>query len=192
MHTLLKAARASVPGDELPGASIATPYPAEAEERPQVPYTTPLFNERGIMSRQSRARRPKVPHGAEYGRTSTTPWSSRTRPKSTTCRTKPEPTNLQAVFKAQSLHSFPPLSEAAKPSAGVSAVVNVADEPPHKGGAGYVEIRRETVEPVGGVFVQSDADYLILVFHAEQFTKSAEFCQARCLTKCSTWNNTPC
>ena len=99
-----------------------------------------------------------------------------------TCRTKEGPTSLQAIFTADFLHAFPPLSEGAKPSAGVRAVVNVANQPPNDGRAVGVEFRRETVEPVGGVIVQSDADYLIFVFHAAQYTKSAAFCQPPRLT----------
>ena len=99
-----------------------------------------------------------------------------------TCRTNEGPTSLQAVFTANSLHSFPPLSEAAKPPARVCAVVNVADQPPNDGRAVSVELRRETVEPVGGSIVQSDANYLVFRFHDEQFTKSAAFCQPPRLT----------
>lgn len=71
-------------------------------------------------------------------------------PNPQTAWTKPHPTSLQAVFTAYPLNAFPPLSEAAKPSARVRAVVDVADEPPHEGGAVGVELRRETVEPFGG------------------------------------------
>ena len=84
-----------------------------------------------------------------------------------TCRTKEGPTSLQeAIFTADFLHAFPPLSEGAEPSAGVRAVVDVADQPPNDGGAVSVEIRRETVKPVGGSIVQSDANYLVFRFHA--------------------------